>query len=60
MDLRFDGKAVFATKTPPGLNDPMYLLINLAVGGEWPGDPDESTPFPATLMVDYVRAYRSK
>jgi beta-glucanase (GH16 family) len=35
----------------------MYLLVNLAVGGEWPGAPDEDTRFPAALEVDYVRAY---
>jgi beta-glucanase (GH16 family) len=38
---------------------PFFILLNLAVGGEWPGDPDESTPFPATLLVDYVRVYRA-
>jgi beta-glucanase (GH16 family) len=36
---------------------PMYLLINLAVGGEWPGAPDEKTKFPATFDIDYVRVY---
>jgi beta-glucanase (GH16 family) len=39
-------------------DEPMYLLINLAVGGEWPGDPDDSTIFPAHFLVDYVRAWR--
>jgi beta-glucanase (GH16 family) len=38
---------------------PFFLLLNLAVGGEWPGDPDESTPFPAVLLVDYVRVYQA-
>ena len=38
--------------------EPMYLLVNLAVGGEWPGNPDETTPFPAYLEIDYVRAYQ--
>jgi beta-glucanase (GH16 family) len=36
---------------------PMYILINLAVGGEWVGDPDAATHFPAVLEVDYVRVY---
>ena len=36
---------------------PFYLLLNLAVGGVWPGSPDASTQFPATLLVDYVRVY---
>jgi beta-glucanase (GH16 family) len=35
----------------------MYMLVNLAVGGDWPGAPDEATNFPAALEVDYVRAY---
>lgn len=34
-----------------------HLLLNLAVGGNWPGSPDASTVFPATLSVDYVRVY---
>ncbi len=37
---------------------PFYLLLNLAVGGNWPGAPDEKTQFPATMLVDYVRVYR--
>jgi beta-glucanase (GH16 family) len=36
-------------------DEPMYLLIDLAVGGEWPGHPAPSTDFPAVLEVDYVR-----
>lgn len=35
----------------------MYLLVNLAIGGDWPGAPDEKTHFPATFDVDYVRVY---
>jgi beta-glucanase (GH16 family) len=38
-------------------NQPFYLLLNLAVGGEMPGSPDASTPYPNTMLVDYVRAY---
>ncbi|MEU7026147.1 family 16 glycosylhydrolase [Streptomyces sp. NPDC046275] len=34
---------------------PFFLILNLAVGGYWPGDPDGSTPMPNTLTVDYVR-----
>jgi len=37
---------------------PFHLLLNLAVGGTWPGPPDASTPLPATLLVDWVRVYR--
>lgn len=43
--------------TPADMNKPMYMLLNLAVGGSWAGDPDPSKPFGATLSVDYVRAY---
>jgi beta-glucanase (GH16 family) len=35
----------------------MFLLVNLAVGGGWPGAPDEKTRFPAAFEVDYVRVY---
>lgn len=37
---------------------PMYLLLNLAIGGNWPGYPDNSTPFPSSMLVDYVRVYQ--
>jgi len=37
---------------------PMYLNAALAVGGDFPGAPDESTLFPATLEIDYVRVFR--
>ncbi|MFF4735656.1 family 16 glycosylhydrolase [Streptomyces sp. NPDC001262] len=36
---------------------PHYLLLNLAVGGDWPGAPDGGTPFPNQMVVDYVRVY---
>jgi beta-glucanase (GH16 family) len=34
---------------------PMYLLANLAVGGDWPGAPDGSTPFPSDFQIAYIR-----
>jgi beta-glucanase (GH16 family) len=37
---------------------PFFLLINLAVGGNWPGYPDDTTIFPQFLIVDYVRVYQ--
>ena len=37
---------------------PFFMLLNVAVGGSWPGDPDSSTSFPQTMVVDYVRVYR--
>jgi len=36
---------------------PFYLLLNVAVGGRWPGYPDETTEFPQRMLVDYVRVY---
>lgn len=36
---------------------PFFILFNLAVGGDWPGNPNGSTPFPAKMYVDYVRVY---
>ena len=36
---------------------PFYLLVNLAIGGTWPGNPDADTEFPARLLVDYVRVW---
>jgi beta-glucanase (GH16 family) len=37
---------------------PHYILINLPIGGSWPGSPDETTVLPATLYCDYVRVYQ--
>jgi beta-glucanase (GH16 family) len=34
-----------------------FLILNLAVGGDWPGAPSASTPFPSQMLVDYVRVY---
>jgi beta-glucanase (GH16 family) len=52
---------VYETRTPADVhgnqwvfNHPFYIILNLAVGGYWPGDPNGSTPFPARLVVDYV------
>ena len=36
---------------------PFHLLLNIAVGGNWPGNPDDTTSFPQTMRVDYVRVY---
>jgi beta-glucanase (GH16 family) len=36
---------------------PFFLLLNVAVGGNWPGSPDSTTVFPQQMLVDYVRVY---
>jgi beta-glucanase (GH16 family) len=42
--------------TPP--DEPMFLILNTAVGGNWPGYPDGSTPWPQWHLIDYVRMYQ--
>jgi beta-glucanase (GH16 family) len=37
---------------------PFFMILNLAVGGGWPGFPDDTTVFPQQLLVDYVRVYQ--
>jgi len=38
-------------------NDDFFIILNVAVGGNYVGDPDETTAFPQTMLVDYVRVY---
>jgi beta-glucanase (GH16 family) len=60
-----DGAQYFTT-TPANLpggttwvfTQPQFILLNLAVGGDWPGYPDATTTFPQRMTVDYVRVYR--
>jgi beta-glucanase (GH16 family) len=66
--IRFtvDGQTVFvaskdtveATRGPWVFDHPFYIILNLAVGGDFPGPVDATTPFPARMLVDYVRVYR--
>ena len=59
-----DGE-LYATRTPADLpsgerwvfDHPFFIVLNLAVGGDLPGNPDESTVFPQRMLVDYVRVY---
>lgn len=60
-----DGHEYFRTtpaSLPPGTtwvyDHPFFLILNVAVGGGWPGDPDAATVFPQPMLVDYVRVYR--
>lgn len=53
----YDGQRVASEPTPKDMHKPMYLLINLAVGGKWPGYPDASTVLPADMVVAWVKAY---
>ena len=65
--IRFycDG-VLYATRTSADLPDgktwvydhPFFIILNVAVGGGWPGNPDATTVFPQTMLVDYVRVYQ--
>src|ERR1035441_8403821 len=43
--------------TWPFYQGPEFVILNLAVGGDWPGSPNGTTVFPSQMMVDYVRVY---
>jgi beta-glucanase (GH16 family) len=59
--------ALYHTLTPAALpagarwafDHPFFMLLNVAVGGNWPGNPDATTVFPQRMLVDYVRVYRA-
>jgi beta-glucanase (GH16 family) len=55
-------KTITRSELPAGaawpFNHPYFLLLDLAVGGEWPGSPDASTHFPAQMLVDWVRVWQ--
>jgi len=57
----FDGNAYATCPANPEINQPFYMLINLAVGSSasWPGAPTAANIWPAALKVDYVRAYQN-
>lgn len=44
---------------PAPFDQPFYLILNIAVGGNFPGKPNAQTRFPAELVVDYVRVYHA-
>jgi beta-glucanase (GH16 family) len=56
----FDDGPVYQIPTPPTLNVPMYIEVNLALGGYWPGNVDQTTPFPSQMEVEWIRVYTSK
>ncbi|QTN01430.1 family 16 glycosylhydrolase [Sediminibacillus dalangtanensis] len=54
-----DGKERFrSSESVPGMK--MYLYLNTAIGGVWPGDPDQTTELPQAFEVDYVRVFQKK
>jgi beta-glucanase (GH16 family) len=65
IEWSLDGRVYF-TATPASLpknsrwvfdDSPFFLLLNLAVGGHWPGKPDATTVLPQEFRIDYVRVY---
>ena len=48
----------FTPEKPWGFDHPFFIILNVAVGGGWPGYPDETTTFPQIMQVDYVRVYQ--
>jgi beta-glucanase (GH16 family) len=65
--LRFyvDG-TLYKTITPSDIpqgsrwvyDHPFFMILNLAIGGAWGGNPDNTTPFPGEMKIDYVRVYK--
>jgi beta-glucanase (GH16 family) len=57
-----DGSTYFQETVPSedydAFQKPFYIILNIAVGGSWPGPPDETTIFPQTMFVDWVRVYQ--
>ncbi len=57
---------LYATRRPSDLptgtkwvyDHPFFIILNLAIGGNWPGSPDDTTQFPQKMLIDYVRVYR--
>ena len=63
-----DSTSPYVTYTPSSISGlsgavwpfnsgPSFIILNLAVGGSWPGNPTSSTPFPSAMLVDCVRVY---
>jgi beta-glucanase (GH16 family) len=59
---------LYETRTPADVpsgatwvfDHPFFIILNVAVGGDWPGPPDNTTVFPQNMLVDYVRVYTKK
>jgi beta-glucanase (GH16 family) len=63
----FVDQELYATFTPARLpqgkkwvfDHSFFIILNVAVGGDWPGPPDSRTVFPQEMLVDYVRVYKA-
>jgi len=65
IKLLLDGNKYWEVNIKDGVNSteefhkPQYIILNLAIGGDWPKNPDQTTVFPDTVYVDYVRVYQN-
>jgi beta-glucanase (GH16 family) len=61
LDYYIDGVLRIRVSDPTRIpTEPMYVLANLAVGGNWPGSPDANTPFPSDLEIDWIHVFERK
>ncbi|EKF49148.1 glucan endo-1,3-beta-D-glucosidase [Thermosipho africanus H17ap60334] len=51
-------KAILSQGYPWVFDNYFFIIVNLAVGGYWPGYPDNTTKFPAKMYVDYIRIWQ--
>ncbi|MEY4904071.1 MAG: hypothetical protein RLZZ292_1886 [Bacteroidota bacterium] len=64
LNILVDDNVIFSTTAaklganPYPYNNPNFFILNVAVGGEWPGYPNASTTFPQRMEVDYVRVFQ--
>ena len=63
IQTKVDGKEIFKINTGVGklkepFNKAFFLILNVAVGGHWPGNPSNETILPQKMHVDYIRAYQ--
>ena len=67
IDFYVDGNLywrVVPSMLPAGapwvFDHPFFLILNFAVGGSWPGNPDGTSSWPQQMLVDYVRVYSAQ
>ena len=52
-------KSSLGTGNPYPFNNPFFFIFNVAVGGNWPGSPDNTTELPQHMVVDYIRVFQN-
>lgn len=62
IEWYFDDKKYHELDITPAelaeFNQPFFFILNVAVGGDWPGPPDNTTTYPQRMFVDYVRVFQ--